>query len=91
MDAMKDSQNWLEYVQLVRERDDCRRAAEKADRERRLQWVAYYKAEKRIKELDILLGVNDVCGDDVEIEEETKIPEKTCPGAPRKRSRLSNL
>jgi hypothetical protein len=84
--AMEEADKWLEYVGLIKTRDSHRREAEAADKVRRQEWRKYYIADKRIRELDDILGINDF--DDLVIpsDDEQKTP-RNCPGAPRKRSK----
>ena len=62
--AVEEAEQWLDYVSCVKKRDQHRFAAEKADRERRNNWREYYKLDKRIKQLDVELGIVEEDGSD---------------------------
>lgn len=57
--AQRDSvvQLFGSYTSMIRERDAARRAAEGFDRQRRAQWVIYYKLEEKLKTMEIDLGL----------------------------------
>ena len=51
---------WRGYVIAVKERDQHRMRAEEYERKRREQWRSYYVLDKKIKEMNADLGIDEV-------------------------------
>lgn len=81
------SLRWQEYANCIASREDSRTAAEAADKQRRKYWRSFYIYNKRITELNRILGIDEHAQDIIDEEkEESKVMEKACPGAPKKRA-----
>ena len=76
------------YTSMIKERDAARKAAEAFDRQRRQQWVIYYKLEEKLKTMEIDLGLVEAttqCNLSDEEEKSEGVPEN-----PRKRRVAKN-
>lgn len=79
MSPTKEAEMWCEYVAAVKKRDAARFKAEDADKERRAAWREYYAMEKKLKQMNCELGLDDV------VEDEKK---DECPPAPKKKRKI---
>ena len=60
----QEAEKWLEYVSLVKKRDEARFKAEQCDKDRRAAWKEYYSCDRQIAKLNYDLGLNDVANSD---------------------------